>query len=112
MRVWGGAGDFPERRGLEVAAPAAFVCEASANPGDSCVVEPLVREVRTDVAGGAVAFPTEDLEAELLLGGECVAVAFYETVVGRVTGEDAADIGGEGVRDLSRSQTDAVRGLR
>ena len=60
----------------------------------SNLLELAVGEVGTEVAGDAVGFAAEELEAFLLLEGEGVFVAGEVLIVGGVAGEDGADVGG------------------
>ena len=74
-------------------------------------METLVGEVRTDVAGRAVPFPTKNCEARLLLGGDSGPIAVDEAVVRRITGEDGAYVAGQRAGDLHRCEVYSGSGL-
>ena len=70
----------------------AFIGNATVTPGDAGIVELFIREVRTDVADETVSFAPKDLQSELLLGGQCVALTVDKTVIRRISGQNAADV--------------------
>jgi len=67
-------------------------------PSRQATPELLVGEVRPDVACRAVAFAAEDSEAELLLVGECAAIAVHVAIKRRIAGKDAPHIARERAR--------------
>ena len=75
MHVRRCARDLAERRRLEVAASGAIILKPAVAPRDSCIVEPLIREVRANVARHAVRLAAKELQAGLLLGRQRSAVA-------------------------------------
>src|SRR6185369_1426737 len=97
---------------FEIALTRAKVGEVAVAPGDAGVVEPLIAEIRADVAGDAVALAAEDLESRLLPGRKRGSVAVDEAVERRIAGENRADEAGQCARDLTRRETDPRGGLR
>ena len=89
MHVRRSAGDLAKSGSLEGAViarvvgdgEAAFIGETAIAPGDAGVVELLVGEVRSEMACSAIAFAAKNLKAQLLLSGECRALAVDEAVV-------------------------------
>ena len=75
VHVGCGARDLPQPGRLEPALSRSFVGQLAVTPGDPGVVQCLIREVRANVAGGAVGLTAKDLKAELLLGGADLARA-------------------------------------
>src|SRR5262245_19874739 len=102
-----GARDLAKSRRLERAAillgsgnaEAPIIGEAAVAPGNASVVKLLVGEVRSHVAGGAIALSAEHLQAELLGGREGRAVAVHVTVNWRVAGYDRSQVARQGAGD-------------
>jgi hypothetical protein len=92
VEVGGGLGDLAEAGGFD-----AFFLGFGVDAG---LVEFFVGQVGAEVTGDAVGFAAEELEAFLLLEGEGVFVAGEVLIVGRVAGEDGADVGGQGLGEF------------
>src|SRR5262245_29047329 len=103
MHVGCGAGNLTKRWRFECAVigcvtgdcETAFISETAGAPSDSSVVESFIREVRTEMASGAVSSSSKDSKSELLLGGERRAIAVDKAIVRRIAGENASDIAGK-----------------
>src|SRR5687767_11148172 len=100
MHVGDGAGDLAKGRGLKITTAGAFVHEAGIFPCHAGIVLALIGQVGANVTGGAVALTSENLQAELLLGGESAAVAVEEAIEWRATGENRPDETGQCARDF------------
>jgi hypothetical protein len=82
VHVWRRTADFAQCRCLEVALSSADIHEFSVAPGDACIVQTLVGEVGTDMAGDAVGLTTVYTVAALSdhnpFGSLAVTTKWYE----------------------------------
>src|ERR1051326_517234 len=111
MHVWRSADDLAQCRRFEFAVRRTGIGEFAVAPGDAGVVQALIGEVGSNVAGNAVGFASEETEAGLLLGRERRAVAVDETVVARIAGKDGPDEAGQCTGDFRRRKAGAGGGF-
>src|SRR5205814_2218373 len=119
VHIRSGAGDLAQRRNLEGAAVLGLGRNAEApgvarlaagsivNIGNSGVVEALVGEIRTGVAGDAASFAAEYAQPGAGFGGERLRIAVSEAVVRRIARYNGAHEAGERTCDLVRFEASA-----
>src|SRR5689334_3001239 len=80
VHIWRGPRDLAQSWCFEIPVTCAGVRERAVAPRDTRIMQPLVREIRPHVAGGAVRLPAEQLQSRLFPGREGDAVAVDESI--------------------------------